>query len=121
MFVDRLQTWKETAPPVPIPAAPSDEPWTAKEAATEFAGWLRAASDTRTKHSDTQLASLYMVWCELHESRYPASENMVRNALRRLPGIKRETVNTKSKTGKRRRCVCWIIGPVPAARKRRAA
>lgn len=94
------------------------EPFTAAEASREFAAWLRGLSPEREHYSDRQMAARYQEFCDLNDDRLPAPENMVRAALVKRAGIKRETRNTRGRTGKRRRAVVWTV--TPAKRKANA-
>ncbi len=59
-------------------------------------------------HDDAQLRALYADHCTRYRL-VPTAENMLRDAMRVLPGVFKEQVDGKTAAGKRQRKFVWLI------------
>lgn len=82
-------------------------PLSAEDAAVQFLSWLRETSRTGEFSNET-LAGYYADFCSL-QNREPTAENMLRGALKRLPGVTTRQGYHKSQAGARVRPTIWII------------
>lgn len=87
---------------------------TPQDAAERFLGWLRATNHMG-KFSGAQLRDLYRNHC-LASGLAWSPENLMREALRDLPGVSKYSTYRKVK-GQRVRPVVWEIGEPPALRR----
>jgi hypothetical protein len=87
---------------------------TPQDAAERFLAWLRATNHTG-KFSGAELRALYRNHC-LASGLAWSPENLMREALRDLPGVSKYSTYRKVK-GQRVRPVVWEIGHEPALRR----
>jgi hypothetical protein len=87
---------------------------TPQDAADRFLAWLRATNHTG-KFSGGELRALYRNHC-LASGLAWSPENLMREALRDLPGVSKYSTYRKVK-GQRVRPVVWEIGEAPALRR----
>jgi hypothetical protein len=87
---------------------------TPQDAADRFLAWLRATNHTG-KFSGAELRALYRNHC-LASGLAWSPENLMREALRDLPGVSKYSTYRKVK-GQRVRPVVWEIGQEPALRR----
>lgn len=59
-------------------------------------------------HDDAQLRELYADHCQRYRL-VPTADNMLRDAMRALPGVFKEQVDGKTAAGKRQRKFVWLI------------
>lgn len=83
----------------------------AETAAAQFLAHLRTTVSGAQRFTSDALSERYAVWCALEPRRPPTPENMMRGALKQLPGVDRKQVRT-SVDGRPVRAFEWTVYPV---------